>query len=53
MKYLKNVEQLALVLVQALYLHVEDRIRADDRAVRALYVLCKARLVVPLYPVQL
>ena len=42
---MQRVEQLTLVLVQSLDLHVEDGVRVDDDAVRLLDVGCETHLV--------
>ena len=45
---MQNVEHLALVLMQALDLHVENRVHVDLDAVMLLNILRQAQLVVAL-----
>ena len=47
-KYVQQIQMLALVLVQALYLDVEHRVRIEGYPAGAHYNVGQAHLVVPL-----
>ncbi len=51
-KYRQRVHMLALILVQALHLHVEDGVRVHHKALGAPEVLCKALLILVLYTLK-
>ena len=42
---MKNIHELSLVLMQTLYLHVENGVRVNVDSVMLLNVLCQAHLV--------